>query len=119
MNTRVIIPEPNFRYNFEKCAEYGQLVYLSEEPMRPLDTVAVRSHIQQRLHAIGFNPDHDLVCLVGRVLSVAYSLSVISATHPTVRVLMFDARHDSYCERLWQPGARNASRHSEAADLAG
>lgn len=96
---RVFMAEPNGRYDVSQCAEYGDLVYLSQRAMNPFNTVDVEKQLIEALRQHRFNPAADFVCMTGQNLIIAMLLAVAVREYGSVQVLMFDARDSTYRER--------------------
>jgi len=96
---RVIAAEPNNRYNFNTSETYGELVYLSNEPVNPFESIDTIRIFAIKLDEIKFNPDEDFICLTGKTITVAILFGVASVKYNKFKTLMFDARVSAYRER--------------------
>lgn len=96
----VVLPDHS-HYSVAAAQEFGEIVYLSTRKLDPLNPAACASLFRTRLEQIKFDPDNDFICLTGHQLTTALYLAVVTAIFPTVRLLMFDARTSSYCERVF------------------
>jgi len=92
---RVIVPEPNHRYDFKKAAVYGEVVFLYEEAQNPFRDDLLAEFVT-RLEELGFDPEEDSLCMTGQNLILAQLLAAVLAKFGKVRTLMFDARVGDY-----------------------
>ena len=93
--TRVFIPEHNARYDPQKAAAYGELIYLMEDQQNPFADSLLSKYVIA-LEQVNFDPQRDLICLTGQALICALLLATAIRIHGEVRVLMFDARVSYY-----------------------
>lgn len=103
--SRVIIPEPNGKYDISSAERYGTIVTLSDRRVDPLSPDETATLFKARLKDVGFNPREDYICLTGHQLTTSVFLATVTSMFPCVRVLMFDARYSDYVSRVFEPGA--------------
>lgn len=108
---RVILAEPNQRYDLSGAEQFGPLVYLSPRPLPVFNTGTVVDLFKRRLHDIAFNPTEDIVCLTGNSLIVAQLTAVIASECPVFKLLMFCATDSSYKVRVLDLTQQGASQH--------
>ena len=98
--SRVFLPEPAKRFNLAQAKVFGELVYLAEQRLDPFNVELTLEILTERLSALAFNPEKDLLCMTGNTIILAYSLTAASRLFGSVKLLLFDARTSSYCERV-------------------
>ena len=92
---RVIVPEPNDRYDFTKAMNYGKIVYLMDQAQNPFRDALMEEYLRL-LSEIEFDAEQDIVCMTGQNLVIAQLLAAVFQKYRSVRVLMFDARVADY-----------------------
>lgn len=97
--SRVILVEPNPRYDLTAAEEFGDIVYLSKTIMTPFNTADLIRTVKERLVAMDYDPETDYVCMTGYSLTVAMFLAVAVRMFGEVKIVMFDARNSTYKER--------------------
>jgi hypothetical protein len=85
------------RFNVAASAEFGEPHFVTEEAGSPFDIHGLTAEMGKAL--LSFDPAKDFVALSGPLPHVAILLSVASAAHERVRVLIFDARSSEYRSR--------------------
>ena len=96
---RVFLAEQNARYDVEPAKVYGDIVYLTDS-VNPYNTQTCALQLVEELEREGFNPKKDFVCMTGQTITLAVLLAILVQAFGTVRMLIFDARHGTYRERV-------------------
>lgn len=111
---QVIVPEASTRYNTDPAREYGELAYLTDRRVDPMNPEGVVSLFRSRLMDLHFDPEEDFICLTGHQLVTALFLAVAVSDYGAVRVLMFDARTSKYRERVLDTTHEDEPHHYNA-----
>jgi hypothetical protein len=102
MNRRVFFIKQDPRYDTSAVrAHSNNVVYLLEHQPYVMNPAELISIINRALDMKGFDPEKDLVATTGPFMPVAMMMWVLARRHPSVKVLMFDAKTDAYVERAW------------------
>ena len=96
---RVFLAEQNARYDIEPAKVFGEIVYLTDS-VNPFNTQACALQLVEELEREHFNSDKDFICMTGQTITLAIFLAVLVQAFGTVRMLIFDARHGNYRERV-------------------
>lgn len=97
---RVFIAEPNERFEFKSAKVYGELIYLSDVRISPFNPTDALLSISHAFTSKKFNPAEDYICMTGNAVILCYMFAVASHLYKSTKILMFDSRTHSYCERI-------------------
>lgn len=99
MTPKVIVVEPNPRFDLSAAQTFGEITYLTEG-VNPFDTHEIVRAVDAGLDRVGFDPTRDVVAIVGYVLTISFALAAIAAKHPKINVILYDARKSAYNKRV-------------------
>ena len=103
---RVVLAEPNERYNLSEAEQFGRIEYISDKPMDPFKVPETIRKCKISLAAMRFNPNEDFICMTGNAITVTCLVCAAREMFSNFKLLTFDARSSSY--RL-QHYARNSN----------
>src|SRR4051812_9813447 len=88
----------NPKFNMSSLERYGSPVFLFDKPwtMSPHKPASSLRAMKRALEVKGFDPFHDAFCLTGPFHIINLLVWALARTYEPLRVLMFDARTDSY-----------------------
>lgn len=102
--TRVfVVEQPRANIDISKAEAFGAITYIFAPDDRRCSVFQADDYareIAERLHVLGFDPLHDLVCIAGSMVPVAIALAKMGAIYDMLRVLLFSARENGYVERV-------------------
>lgn len=93
--SRVMILQKD-RYNVISARDYGEVVWLMEEPLDPFDIKKTTLCIEERMGQLNFDSRRDFIALTGPSSLVAIFLAKAISMYEGVNVLIFDASSSRY-----------------------
>lgn len=97
-----LVEPPRANMDISKAEAFGELVYLFGPGVRRcsiFDVEEFTSDVAQRLKELDFDYTEDRFCVIGSLISVSITLSILGR-RSWVRVLLYNAASNEYCERL-------------------
>lgn len=95
---KVFLVEPNHRYDLKTLEAYGELSFISDEPLNPFDVEYCLKVLKEGLK--NFDPTEDYICLTGNLQTVSFMMMIAYNKFDSFRILAFDARTSNYKERI-------------------
>jgi hypothetical protein len=104
--TRVFIIEPpRESLNVSPAAEYGELVYVfgpNERRCSAFDTTKFGAALLNKLSTLRYDPEADLLCVVGSMVTVAVSIASVAHAHACFSLLLFNSVHGTYVKTTFK-----------------
>lgn len=95
---RVFLPHSNGRFDVEDAQRYGALHVIFRRELYP-DEIDDQweSCIRRAEDALSdFDPDHDLLCMIGSPLYTALCVFLLGRRHKAINVLRYDRLEHAY-----------------------
>lgn len=113
--SRVFLVTATRRLDVSEAEKHGRLVVLlPEHPPSPFATEDMRDRIVEAFDREGFDPVDDLLLMAGPNVAMAVAYGLLLTRHNRVRVLIHDARRNSYRERVFEVVSRARPTDAEA-----
>jgi len=117
MTTRVFILEPIRKdIDLGTAFNFGDIEYLVDSTVHrcsAFDTDGYQRFLTRRLDKVKYDPERDIICIVGSMVLVSTLLVVIAQRCESFRVLMYSSTDCAYIERrLGRP--QNEGERKEA-----
>lgn len=93
---RVVLAEPNERYDLSEAKQFGSIEYISPTPMDPFKFPETIAECWKSLAAMKFNPNEDFICMTGNAITVTCLVCAAREMFSNFKLLTFDARSSSY-----------------------
>lgn len=97
--SRVFFVQPDDRINMESAGSVGEVRFMIDDIISPFEPEGWISAIDKALETADFDPDTDYFGLSGDHRIVAFALAVLVRIYGKVRILVFDAKSESYRTR--------------------
>ena len=99
---RVFAAQRNSRYDMTAAENYGQVIYLIDGHVHPMQLDIMVDQILEGLRSNRFNPLYDYVVLSGHLAIVPIFLATICRLYwrDRIRVLLFDSKTSEYVCRV-------------------
>lgn len=105
---RVVVPIA-CKHDLTPAAEFGTVVFLIRNMIFSLDRPEMISRLfRQELLRIQFDPERDYVCITPPVIPITILYGQVLSEYGCVRGLYFDARTDTYVERMQRAHSRRS-----------
>jgi hypothetical protein len=98
---RVIAPETTDKFDLSGAKAHGDMLFLFTSPQSPFQENLVEAY-RKRLHEIEFDPEKDVVCMTGQILTLCMFFAAIYKDHKKFRALLFDARSSHYVMHVFE-----------------
>ena len=89
---RVIVIEPNDRFDIEPAAEHGEVVYLREGGYNWMQPTGTLNELCADLERIQFDPANDVICMTGHPVVLALFTVAVASMCDEVSVLLYDTK---------------------------
>lgn len=102
MSRVFVLEPPRPDIDISLSNEYGDLVILFDNETRRSSvfrTAAFGHEILEKLREYDFDPENDLICIVGSLIGVTVLISAAMAAYETFSVLFYSASDTKYVER--------------------
>lgn len=99
MTSRVFAPQKDARWDLTSATGWGEIQYLFEENVSPMNPDRVMIFGQRRIKELNFDPAQDYFLMTAKSGILALCLSLVLHQYGPIRCLFFDARTQKYIER--------------------
>lgn len=102
MSRVFLVEPPRQNMDISKAEAFGEVVYLFGPGVRRcsiFDVEQFSSSVVQRLKELGFNHVEDCFCVIGGLVPVSITLSMMLTHYPEVVLLLYSATSNEYCKR--------------------
>jgi hypothetical protein len=100
MTARVFFVSKDMRFDVRPAATFGEPTFLFEGAPNAFALGKLSAEILEQLDAANFNENTDFVAMTGPTVALVTLFATIIGEYGRVRALIFDARNDSYRERV-------------------
>ena len=97
--SRVFFVQPDDRINVESARSVGEVRFMIDDIISPFEPEGWISAIDKALESMDFDPDSDVFGLSGDHRIVAYAMAVLIRIFGKIRILVFDAKTETYRTR--------------------
>lgn len=103
MSRVFLVEPPRSNMDISKAGAFGEVVYLFGPGVRRcsiFDVEQFSADVGYRLKELGFDSAKDCFCVIGGLIPVSITLSILRSFGPYTRILLYSATSNEYCERL-------------------
>lgn len=100
MTARVFFISRSMRFNVESAKTFGEPKFVFEEMPNVFVLDKLVQQIATALELADFNENTDFVAMTGPTAALVTLFSVVIGEYGKARALIFDARSDTYRERI-------------------
>jgi len=99
---RVILAEPNHRFDLTAASKFGQIIFLSPSRLDKDDIVYNFEFLLNAMKKIEYDPSEDMVCLTGQIMTVSTLFAAVTHEYDEFKMLVFNSAMNTYSIRNFQ-----------------